>query len=662
MNVKDQIQSLFCFILKNGTREKEITKKRRKRKTYYVKIENLIIRNGFLASKLFFFPQKIIIYIKLIDFFVFKDKRNSKIYWQTKTSLYLGRSIHKKNFFDFIKNIKPRPNQLGQLIFIEGIIIRIGERKVKKFKEKDFLFLNEKSFIRDKSKSKISKISIEKNQLVSVKAIYSTADYQEAKIFYKKKNSFAGNETVSFEILNVFFTGKMVDTCKIGETVSLWGVLKCRHVNKFTSKLRHRIDYSLEVISLHLKKEIDIKQKIISSQNSKIIDFSNIWNDCKIRRKLLSTRNELIKNFLPAFFWMPLLKILILMTITGSCPRLKGVKLEGNLILGIFGNCIFRKGRILKDISTFWKNSFFFAKNEIFSKNGLLEMKKNFNKTNSFLKIIEKIMEKPIIGCISDFPLVILEKLFSLKNSLDTFVGKFNSPKNFLEIKIKSPLVLTLDSTSILSLNFFDERIVRKPNRNKKINNLSIKNFQIFDFVYSLPENFKKANRIEIYDFIKNIFPRIKLKKKKFFRIFSSYKWFTENIRNSIKFSKSFFSPKYSQEAERILIFWYAKWKTKKETHEKRILFLERIVNLSQAHSRIVWQETVFPQDCLLSLLLIQNIFNTAKLSRITGNYFDSNHYDNICIKYLIKTIKFTIKKKFKNSQKKIQSLCPAFF
>ena len=658
MVLKDQIQSLFCFILKN--RKKEKGKIKKEKQIYFLKIEIIIIRNGFLASKLFLFPQKIIIYLKLIDFFVFNDKRNSKIYWQTKTSLYLGRTINKKNAFDFIKNMEPRASQLGQLIFIEGIIIRIAERKVKKFKENDFLFLDEKSNIRYKSKN--TKFSLEKNQLVSLKAIDSIADYQEAKIFYRKKNIFGRRETLNFEILNVFFTGRMVDTCKIGEKVSLWGVLKCRSINKIISKIRHQIDYSLEVISLHLKKEIDIEEKSSTSQKSKIIDFSNIWNDCKIRGKVLATRNKIIKNFLPTFLWMPLLKIIILMTITGSCPYMKGLKLPGNLILGISGDCIFRKGKILKDIFTFWKNSFFFTKNEIISKNGLIEMKKNFNKTNSFLKIIEKIMKKPIIGCISNFPDFITERVFFLKNRLNNFVGTFISPKNFLEIKITTPLFLTLESRSILSLNFFDEKTVQKPNRDKNIRNLSIKYFQNFDFLYFFPKNFKKAHIIEIYDFVKNIFPPRKFKKKNFFRIFSNQKWFTENIRNSIKFSKSFFCPKYSHETERILTFWYAKWKPNRETNQKRILFLEKIINLAQAHSRLLWQEKVLPQDCLLSLLLIQNIFDTTKTSRMTGTYFDSDHNDDILIDYLIKNIKIKIKKNIENSGENIQSLCPAFF
>ena len=616
---KEFIQCLFYTTLFEKT-SLTILDEYSQKDTKNIKIEGLISKNGILGFKLFSFPQKIISYLKLIDFYIFKFKNNKNYSYKFKTCLHLG-TIPNKNY-NFIKNLKIRTNQLGHLLYLEGIIVSLGERRVKNFKTNKFFFKQRRS--NDISDLNFSK----KREGLKVKKRYFISDYQEAKIIFNNQKLTKNVPKKDLEILSVFFSGKLVDKCIIGDKVSIWGILKYKHFDNNQSK--HKIDFSLEVISLSNKKKINIKEKTTNSQNSKTIDFFNNWNDSKIRRKNFSTRNKLIKSFLPTIHSIPVLKLLIITVLIGATPSLNIKEKYENLVLGIITNITIGKGNILKTISSFWKNFISVNSYEILFKKNAIEITKDKLKKHFYLRLIKNLTHKNPIFCISKLPPKLMEDIEFTKKSIKNISITITTYKKFFRSDILPSNFFTLDLNSLG--NNVDSYLERT--------NI----FEKTDFLYFLTENFTKRNNLEIQlNF--NRFNFEGYKESDDLEI-SKSKWYSKNIKNSIEYSRSYFYPKYNLKAEEFLANWYLKWKVRKTSTVKKILFLEKIIHLSQAYARLLWQNFITIHDCILSMFIIQYTFKPACLGIVYKKYFEHFLTDEIMIKHILKKTNYKFEKK----------------
>mmetsp|Transcript_14115 Transcript_14115/g.28072 ORF Transcript_14115/g.28072 Transcript_14115/m.28072 type:complete len:228 (+) Transcript_14115:1201-1884(+) len=88
-------------------------------------------------------------------------------------------------------------------------------------------------------------------------------------------------------------------------------------------------------------------------------------------------------------------------------------------------------------------------------------------------------------------------------------------------------------------------------------------------------------------------------------------------------FVKSFGKPRFSQEGENFLLFWYKRESLKKTLKGKEILLLEKLIRLSEAHARFLLQDFVLFNDCVLAFFLVHYSFVSNHIFIASDIFFD---------------------------------------
>jgi len=100
-------------------------------------------------------------------------------------------------------------------------------------------------------------------------------------------------------------------------------------------------------------------------------------------------------------------------------------------------------------------------------------------------------------------------------------------------------------------------------------------------------------------------------------------KWSECNFKNFFFFVKSFGKPRFSQEGENFLLFWYKRESLKKTLKGKEILLLEKLIRLSEAHARFLLQDFVLFNDCVLAFFLVHYSFVSNHIFIASDIFFD---------------------------------------
>jgi len=371
MHINEALQIWFCFFHKFLKAQWKFFYGSSFFKSFlFVKIEQIIATNGIFAAKILQYPQKFVSVIRYVD----KIIQNRKNFLKNVYNLKRKTLIIFDHFFIKFPNIFCNkfpnicPMLIGRLIFIQGIVIQEGSILIKKYKKK--LIKNTTGAFQ--SNYFISERNTEnKKSLINLENKYSGIEFQNIKLL-TRFNQFRLDDSSRLIFTNVSLIGKMASLCKIGENITLWGIIR-RTVEKFSRINKDlRLNVSIEAVSIFFGKKKQSNVKKVSIPIYPLIDFLLFSQDSKIKENDQVFIKKLFSKFLSRQF-SEFFKTVILFSLLGGNSKKSLIKLDRDSInIGFLQNFFGSQYNLFFQIRKFLRNSVYILNHANHNDNYLL--------------------------------------------------------------------------------------------------------------------------------------------------------------------------------------------------------------------------------------------------------------------------------------------------
>ena len=595
--------------------------KKKKSKQFLVSLESLWSFSPFLAQNIL---KKPLFYIPIIEHYINKFYRNTKVKKKINFGFNLKNSIKKKFTSPRLLTAK----FIGEIVFLQGLIVSCGKKKVRIIQSVYFCSESEKIFIKKTSQQfnkvlNFKKIKNKDGQFLELE--YGLSNFIDCQNVIIQDFPETLNNDQSPSSITIILENDLVNSCKIGEKIKLCGIyqpLKLSGSN-INSNL---LSPSIKCLSISLV-----------SKNSSFVYFKCDVLLMKNFSLLVDSFDRLSSLIAPSVYGQFLIKKGIILLLAGGNENY----LKENVSILLVGDSCVHKTYFLKFLANFYSSAVFITlKGNFFNElnNGL--KKNRSTNTNAFINLTKELSDDHLI-CIDGIEYISELDKYILTNFLDYQKNQTLTKNGISSFANKCGLIASANS------------IYGNYNRKKSIQtNLRLEKSFLskFDLIFlvidsiDIKKDRKHANNLidnnnyfteKKYNSVKKKIP------KSFFEI---EKFSIDFLKIFLKFCKKLCFPQLEDDAVSYILADYVKTKIFKiKNQDFKINYFETLIKLTLIYVKTNLRLTANKKDVeyinnyLLQITRNNQIDEFIDFSSINHSYMQDNYSNcNITPKNLI--------------------------